>query len=466
MSFSAGLFHLLPEDGTPTQAEIYLKLEVFKQDWYDANMIDRYSLKEMSQIWSPESRFHFMLKVEQATAKAQGELGYIPKSSAQTIYSKARFSYKNILKREKSSRHDVTAFVDEVASHLGKHGAYFHYGLTSSDVLDTALSLQIKESKKLLDKNFKNFKKSLKQLIVKHKKTLCLGRTHGMHAEPTTFGFKMLGYLAELSRAEHSFNQAISICSVAKISGAVGTYSSLPPQVERKICHQLSLKPETIATQVIPRDRIARLIFSFSLIASFIERLAVELRHLQRTEVAEITEAFYKGQTGSSAMPHKKNPISAENLTGLARLLRSYVSPALENISLWHERDISHSSVERVILPDSFILTHYALTRLENLLNFLQVNKNRMKQNLDSSKGLVFSSQILNALVRKSLPRQKAYPLVQKISQNLKGNESFKSALLKSKEVTKYLNPKEIENIFSGQNNYLLKHLEKTLKEL
>ncbi|MCZ0931822.1 MAG: adenylosuccinate lyase [Oligoflexia bacterium] len=428
-------------------------------------MIDRYSLKEMSQIWSPESRFHFMLKVEQAVAKAQGDLGIIPKPAAQTIYSKARFSYNNILKREQASRHDVTAFVSETASHLGKHGAYFHYGLTSSDVLDTALSLQIKESKKLLDKSFKSLKKTLKQLIVKHKKTLCAGRTHGIQAEPTTFGFKILGHLAEFSRAEHSFNQAVSICSIAKISGAVGTYSSLPPQIEKKVCQKLSLKPETIATQIVPRDRIARLVFSLSLIGSFIERLAVELRHLQRTEVAEVTEAFYKGQTGSSAMPHKKNPISAENLTGLARLLRSYVSPALENISLWHERDISHSSVERVILPDSFILTHYALTRLENLLKTLQVNEKEMKQNLDSSKGLVFSSQVLNALVRKSLPRQKAYPLVQKISQNLKENEDLKSALQKNTEIKKHLTSKEIENIFSGQSNDLLKHLEETLKK-
>ena len=428
-------------------------------------MIERYSLKEMSQIWSPESRFHFMLKVEQAIAQAQGDLGMIPKNSAQAILKKAQFSYKNILKRELSSRHDVTAFIDEVASHLGKHGAYFHYGLTSSDVLDTALSLQIKSAKTVLDKSFKSLQTTLKQLILKHKKTLCAGRTHGIQAEPTSFGFKLLGHLAELSRTEQSFNQAVSICAIGKISGAVGTYSSMPPQVEQKVCRSLALQPETIATQIVPRDRIARLVFSLSLIGSFIERLALELRHLQRTEVSEVTEAFYKKQTGSSAMPHKKNPISAENLTGIARLLRSYVSPALENISLWHERDISHSSVERVILPDSFILAHYALTRLEKLLKNLQVNEKKMKQNLADSKGLVFSSQILNALVHKSLPRQKAYPLVQKISQNLKENEDLKSVLQKNKEIKKYLSAKEIENIFSGQSQYLLKHLEQTLKK-
>ena len=429
-------------------------------------MIDRYTLKEMSQIWSPESRFHFLLKVEQTVAQAQGELGIIPKVSAQAIAERAKFSYKNILKREQITNHDVTAFIDEVAGFLGKHGAYFHYGLTSSDILDTALSLQIKESKKILNKNFQSLKKILKHLVIKHKNSLCVGRTHGIHAEPTTFGFKLLGYLAELSRAEDSFNQAVSICSIGKISGAVGTYSCLPAQVEKKVCRKLTLKPEPTATQVVPRDRLARLIFSLSLIGAFIERLATELRHLQRTEVAEVTEAFYKRQTGSSAMPHKKNPISAENLTGLSRLLRSYVLPALENISLWHERDISHSSVERVILPDAFILTHYALTKLEKLLKSLQVNEKRMKQNLVSSKGLVFSSQILNALVQKSLSRQKAYPLVKKISQNLKEQEDLKTALQKNKEIKKYLSVKEIENIFLGKNDYLLKHLEKTLKEL
>ena len=431
-------------------------------------MIDRYSLKEMSQIWEPESRFHFMLKVEQAVAEAQAELGIIPKTSAQAILKQAKFSYKNILKREKTNRHDVTAFVDEVAHHLDSHGAYFHYGLTSSDVLDTALSLQIKKSSLILNKNFRALKKILKRLIHQHKNSLCAGRTHGIHAEITTFGFKLLGHLTELLRAEESFKQALSACSVGKISGAVGAYSSLPPRLEAKVCKKLGLKAETLATQVIPRDRLARLFFSISLIGVFIERLAVELRHLQRTELGEISEAFYKGQTGSSAMPHKKNPISAENLTGLSRLLRSYVSPALENTVLWHERDISHSSVERVILPDAFILLNYALSRLENLLRNLQIHTDQMKKNLNSSNGRVFSAQVLNALVQKGLPRKKAYPLVQKISQKLTGGEHLKTSLQKNREIKKYLSYKDLENIFSGKFNFsaLLKHLEKILNQI
>ncbi len=431
-------------------------------------MIERYSLKAMSYLWRPESRFHFMLEVERAVAKAQGEMGIIPKASAEAISGKAKFSYKNILKRERSSRHEVTAFVDETASHLGPHGSYFHYGLTSSDVLDTALSLQIQESARLLSDRFRSLKTALKTLAHKHKKDLCAGRTHGMHAEPVTFGFKMLGYLAELSRAESSFKTAVSQCAVGKLSGAVGAYSSLPPQLERKVCQQLQLKPETLATQVVPRDRLARLVFSLSLTGAFIERLAIELRHLQRTEIGEVTEAFYKGQAGSSAMPHKKNPVSAENLTGIARLLRSYVSPALENISLWHERDISHSSVERVILPDAFILLDYALARLSDLLKSLKANTDKMKKNLEAGGGILYSSQALNALVKKGLSRKKAYPLVQKISQGLKPGEHLKQALQKDKWVKKLLSAKDLEEIFSGKQRLaaLLKHLENTLKQI
>ena len=431
-------------------------------------MIDRYSRPAMSEIWKAESRFHFMLRVEQAVAEVQGEMQMIPQPSARAIVKSAKFSYRSILKREQITRHDVTAFVDEVSHHLGDHGAYFHYGLTSSDVLDTALGLQIKEAAKLLNSDFKLLKETLKKLVIQYKKTLCPGRTHGIHAEPTTFGFKMLGYLAELSRAESHFQKAVSECLVGKLSGAVGAYSSFSPELENRVCRKLGLKPERASTQVVPRDRLAYLFFSISLTGAFMERLAVELRHLQRTEVGEVFEAFYKGQTGSSAMPHKKNPVSAENLTGVSRLLRSYVSPALENIPLWHERDISHSSVERVLLPDAFILLDYALHRMETLLKFLQVNTEKMKGNMDLSQGRLYSSQVLNALVRKGLSRKKAYPLVQKRSQGMKKDEHLKSILQKDKEIKKYLSSKELEEIFSGKSalSSLIKHLDKTVKKL
>ncbi len=382
-------------------------------------MIERYSLREMARLWTLESRFAYMLKVERAAAKAQGEMGIIPKAAARAIASqKITLSLKGIQKREKASRHDVAAFVDEAAQQLGRHGGWLHYGLTSSDVLDTALALQIRDAGLVLESPLKDLKKILKGLVRSHAGSLCCGRTHGQHAEPTTFGFKMLGFLSELSRAEAGFKAALNQCLAGKLSGAVGAYSALPPELERKVCRSLSLQPEPAATQVIPRDRHARLIFCLSLIGAFLERLSVELRHLQRSEVGEVFEMFAKGQRGSSAMPHKKNPISAENLTGVSRLLRSFAAPAMENIPLWHERDISHSSVERVIFPDSFILAHYGLSRMALLLKSLRVDTGRMEENLKSSGGAALSSLALNALVAKGLPRQKAYPLVQKLSQS------------------------------------------------
>ena len=407
-----------------------------------------------------------MLKVEKAVAQAQGSLGIIPQKASEQIQKQARFSLKKILEQEKKTRHDVTAFVQEVSSSVKNYGGYVHYGLTSSDVLDTALSLQVREAYQVLNASLKKLELTLKNRVKSHKKTLCVGRTHGIHAEPTTFGFKLLSHLAELKRTKLTLEKAIEQFSIGKLSGAVGAYSALSPEVEKKVCQQLKLKPETAATQVIPRDRAARVLFSLSLLGSFLERLSVELRHLQRTEVSEVTEGFEKSQTGSSAMPHKKNPISGENLTGVSRLLRSYVQPSLENVSLWHERDISHSSVERIIFPDAFILSHYAVCRMEKLLKNLKIHSEKMKDNLNLTQGLVFSSSVLNALVSKGLPRQKAYPLIQKISHQLKKNQTFKQALSQNAHVKKYLNSKELSSIFSGQNflKTTVRHIDKTLK--
>ena len=433
-------------------------------------MISRYSLKEMSQVWSLENRFDKMLQVERAVAQAQGELGLIPKESARAI-QKANFKLENILIKEKTTRHDVTAFVQELAASVSeKHRAYLHYGLTSSDVVDTGLSLQIRQAQRVLNPIIEQIKTHLENLIKKHKSTLCSGRTHGMHAEPLSFGFKLLGHLAEFRRAEQTFQKAIDQAVLGKLSGAVGVYAVLSPEVEERVCEALGLPAELVATQVIPRDRHARVLFALGLFGVFWERLALELRHLQRTEVGEVSEGFFKGQTGSSAMPHKKNPISSENLTGVARLLRSYLAPALENISLWHERDISHSSVERVIFPDAFTLVHYALNRLVGILENLQVNEERMKQNMDLSQGLQFSSRVLSALVLKGLSRSEAYPLVQKISHNLKPGESFEDCLKQNAQIKKHLSSQELSDIFSGKKysadlekriNWVLKELNK-----
>ncbi len=423
-------------------------------------MIKRYTRKEMGHVWSNENRFAQMLNVEKAMAFVQGSKKIIPLKAAQAIQSKARFSLQSIQKLEEKTRHDVSAFVQNVSSFVGKPwGAYVHYGLTSSDVLDTALSLQIKEGALLIQKELTQLKKVLKSVINKHKSTLCAGRTHGMHAEPTTFAFKLLGFLSELVRAENSFKQAVSDGALGMMSGPVGNYSSSSSELEKAVCRRLGLTPEVVSTQVLPRDRHARIIFSISLILTNLERLAVELRHLQRTEVSEVFEGFSKNQQGSSSMPHKKNPISSENITGLSRLLRSYLQASLENITLWHERDISHSSVERVIFPDSFILCDYALFRMIHLLKNLKVDAKRMKENLLSSSGEVFSSHILLTLIQKGVDRQKAYSWIQEAAH---GSGSFEEGLKKT-PARKHINSKLLKEIFSGQT--VLGKLEKTFQQ-
>ena len=354
-------------------------------------MIERYTRPAMGRIWSLENRFQQMLEVEKAAAVVQAKNGIIPSQAGRVIQKKGRFSLKTILLLEEQTKHDVSAFVKNVADQVGKPwGKYVHYGLTSSDVLDTALSLQIKKSSELIQKELKLLKKVLKSLVQKHKMDLCAGRTHGIHAELTTFGFKCLGFLFELTRAEKSFLSAVQDGAVGMFSGPVGVYSFLSLSLEKKICHQLSLKPEAVSTQVVPRDRHVRIIFSLSLILSCLERIAVELRHLQRTEVSEVVEGFVKQQQGSSSMPHKKNPISAENITGISRLFKSYLQAVLDNIVLWHERDISHSSVERVVFPDAFILCDYALSRMTGFLKNLKIHSQKMKENIELGQGDIF----------------------------------------------------------------------------
>lgn len=418
------------------------------------SLIPRYTRPEMGVIWSEENRWQCLLEVEQAVAEAQSEMGLIPKQAFLDIKQKSKFDIKRIQEIEAKTKHDIIAFVSCVAENVGESGRYLHYGLTSSDALDTALNVQIKKAAVVLNSSLDNFIKSLSQLVEKHRKTICAGRTHGMHAEPTTFGLKMAGPLAEFNRFKSRWSRACAQMEIGKLSGAVGTYSFLEPKVEARVCEILGLKPETVATQVIPRDRHAEVFVSLALLAGALERLCVELRHLQRTEVSEVIEGFTPGQKGSSAMPHKKNPISSENITGIARLLRSNAMAALENIALWHERDISHSSVERVIVPDSFILADYALDRMSKVLKELFVDTERMKKNIEFSQGQLFSSHLLLHLVDKGLSREEAYEKIQTASHSLKPNESLQSALLVNESTKKYFSSEELKEIFSGVRHF------------
>lgn len=422
-------------------------------------MIDRYSRPEMSVLWSVENKFSKMLQVEIAVAKAQSELGIIPKKAYKSIAKKSKFNVKRILEIETVTKHDVIAFVSNVAENVGKDGKYIHYGLTSSDVLDTAFSLQIQEAGEVLMASAARLKKSLQIKISKNEETLCAGRTHGMFAEPTSFGMKLMGFLAELIRNEKRLGIALDDLRICKLSGAVGTYSSQEPVVEKKVSAYLGLKPEWIATQVVPRDRHANLLNQISLLGAGLERLAIELRHLQRSEVAEVTEGFSRGQKGSSAMPHKKNPISAENITGLARLLRAYALSGMENVPLWHERDISHSSVERVVFPDAFIVADYALNRMAVLIDGLEVNAKRMLDNMEMAQGQLYSSHVLLHLVRKGLAREVAYSHVQRLCHSLGFGEHLKYKINEDEIVSPYFTKKDLEDIFSGK-----KHRETIIK--
>jgi adenylosuccinate lyase len=422
----------------------------------------------MKQIWSQENRFQTMLEVEKTVAIVQAEVGLIPKSAAKVIEKKAKFKVEEIAKLELELKHDVIAFVQNVASYVGKDGRFVHFGLTSSDVLDTAFSLQIRQGFHVLIQEVELLEKTMEKLIENNQDAICPGRTHGMWAEPTTFAIKMAGFLAELRRNKKRLSEAASINSICKLSGAVGTYSALDPVIEKKVSQLLKLETETVATQVIPRDRHAEALWSLSMLLSGYERLAIELRHLQRSEVGEVLESFDKGQKGSSAMPHKQNPISAENITGLARMVRSYSLAAMENIALWHERDISHSAVERVFFPDAFILAHYATRRLNSLLSRLVVQKDRMRQNVESSLGLLMSSHLLLLLIEKGLSREEAYAKVQSLSFEAKKTQThLRDLIVKDAQVMKLCTKKELDDVFSGHRHLRLQSyiLEKVKKQ-
>lgn len=415
-------------------------------------MIKRYTRPEMGALWTPEARFDCLLEVETAVAQSQAKLKIIPEKAYKDIKSKGKFSVERIDEIEKTTKHDVIAFVSNVAENVGPSGRYIHYGMTSSDVLDTALSLQVTKAAAVLLTRFDRLEAALMKQIKKHEFTLSAGRTHGMHAEATTFGFKMAGHLMEVQRARARVEQAVDQMKIVKLSGAVGTYTTQPPEVEKLVGEQLGLTPESVATQVVPRDRHAELMWSLAITGAALERLAIELRHLQRTEVGEVIENFTPGQKGSSAMPHKKNPISAENLSGLARLLRTNAFAALENVALWHERDISHSSVERVIFPDSFILADYALDRMAQLVEGLFVDEERMKRNIQLSQGQLFSSQVLLAMIDKGgLSREEAYKIVQRVCHDLEPGDSLESRLVADPEASQYVDSETLRPIFSGE---------------
>jgi adenylosuccinate lyase len=422
-------------------------------------VIERYSRAQMASLWTEEAQYRTWLDVEVLACEGWAKLGKIPADAMKTIREKANFDIKRVQEIEKETKHDIAAFVSDVQTHVGEAGRFIHLGLTSSDVLDTALSYRLKKAGELLLGDIDKCLAITKARALKEKDVPIMGRTHGIHAEPVTMGGKWLYWYDLLKRSRSRLKLAIEEISVGKLSGAVGNYAHVPPEVEAFVCERLGLKPDSFSTQVISRDRHATYFSALALLGSCVENIAVELRHLQRTEIGEVREGFTKGQKGSSAMPHKRNPISAENLTGLARLLRGMVIPALENCALWHERDISHSSVERVIAPDANILADYMLGRLETLLVGLEVFPDRMKQNLDMLHGVIYSQRVLLALVEAGLSRDEAYEIVQKNAlQALDTHTPFKDLLIADKRVVKVLSQAALDMLFEPRHYF--KHLD------
>jgi adenylosuccinate lyase len=413
-------------------------------------MIERYTRPGMGAIWTEENRYRKWLAVELSVCDAWARLGKIPKPALRTIQAKAGFSVERIDAIEKVVKHDIIAFLTSVAEKVGPDSRYIHLGLTSYDIVDTALSLLIKESLEKVIADLRAFRRILKRQALKHRRTVCIGRTHGIHAEPVTFGFKILVWYEEVGRHIGRLEAALRTISVGRISGSVGTYIHLDPRVEAMALKKLKLRPAPVSTQVLQRDRHAEVLSALALLTSSIEKFAVEIRHLQRTEVLEVEEPFTKGQKGSSSMPHKKNPVRSERISGLARLVRANAQVGLENIVLWHERDISHSSAERVVFPDSFILTDFLLADAADIIGNWVVHPDRMKANVDATRGLIFSQSVLLALTKKGMTREDAYQVVQRNSLRAwKAGLDFRALVAADPDVNRLLGPKDLERAFS-----------------
>ncbi|HCP95296.1 MAG TPA: adenylosuccinate lyase [Anaerovibrio sp.] len=422
-------------------------------------MIERYTNPEMGNIWTLQHEFEVMLDVEIAACEAMAELGEIPKEAARNIREKAHFELDRVKEIEKETNHDIIAFLTNVAEYVGDDSKYIHKGLTSSDVKDTALGIMMKKSAELIIDDLKKFREVLKRRAAEFKHTVCIGRTHGIHAEPMTFGLKLALWMNEVDRDIERVEHAKKIVSVGKLSGAVGTYSNINPKIEELVCQKLGITPAPLATQVIQRDRHAEYMTTLAIVSSSFEKFATEIRNLQRTDIREAEEYFSPGQKGSSAMPHKRNPITCERISGMARLVRGNALASMENIALWHERDISHSSVERVILPDSTINVDYCIKKFTNIIDKLLVYPEAMMENLNKTGGLIFSQRILIALVSKGVLREDAYRWVQRNAmKRWLEKEDFKTNISKDEDIVKYLSQDEIDECFKV--DYFLRHVD------
>ena len=428
-------------------------------------MIERYSLPEMAAIWTLENRYEKWLQVEIAATKAWSKLGVVPKDDAEKISNHATVDVSRALEIEKETRHDVVAFTRAVSETLGAERKWVHYGLTSTDVVDTALGLQLLEANRMIRKSLEMFIATLRKQAIRYKETVMMGRTHGVHAEPTTFGLKLALYYTEMVRNLDRFDHASETVRYGKLSGAVGTYANIDPRIEELVCEQLGLKPAPISTQTLQRDRHAEYVATLALIATSLDKIATEIRGLQKTEIRELEEPFYAGQKGSSAMPHKRNPVNCEQISGLARVLRGYVVAAYEDVPLWHERDISHSSVERVILPDSTILIHYMLNKINGIISNLTVFPENMKKNMERSHGLIYSQRVLHALIDHGLAREEAYDVVQKTAmQAWEESQSFRGLVEALPVVKEHLTSEDLDECFDVR--FHLRHVHMIFERL